>query len=337
MRLHHFCIGAIGTQDLLISKTFVPLGTPGEAADVRKVWATFLDLFQSEHRWTPSRSQLAPDSNSDTSQRNSAAAATRTPSPSSVTTARQQGSFGRPLYSTDCCFVYHTTNDLVLVACCPLPPTPSTSSSTKTRIPLSLPGQPAPKPAPSSASKTAALTSSSGSDVNTNPSTQDSTSASQHTHRDSQGQVAQQQQQQQQQRPELAFSTAVGLHVSLHGMVEFLGQLVKAMERYLLHTDSGRTSEAGPRRTSLAPSSGAQKSSTSQSAGASSSTESPTSLSADLVQLNSGIVYEILDECMVSSGEGRRENDRATDVAIALFANINVSLLRVTIRNSATL
>ncbi|KAG0246833.1 hypothetical protein BGX31_008076 [Mortierella sp. GBA43] len=81
-------------------------------------------------------------------------------------------------------------------------------------------------------------------------------------------------------------------------MVEFLGQLVKAMERYLLHTDSGRTSEAGPRRTSLAPSSGAQKSSTSQSAGASSSTESPTSLSADLVQLNSGIVYEILDECM---------------------------------------
>ncbi|KAK3818947.1 MAG: hypothetical protein J3Q66DRAFT_180217 [Benniella sp.] len=289
MRLRHFCIGSIGTQDLLISKTFLPLGTPDEDTDIRKVWATFLDLFQNEHRWTPLHSQLHPDRHGDSPQgigsgpkRNSNTTSTRrrsdTPvlseSASSTTMTRPQGSFGRPLFSKDCCFIYHTTNDLVLVACCPLPPTPSTASSTKTRIPLSLPGQPTPKTAsaPSTASTTTLVSS-----PDTSP------------------------QQQQQQRPELTFSTAVGLHVSLHGMVEYLVQLVKAMERYLLHASGNGASGTETRRTSLIPPAvvnSKSSASASRSTGVSSPSASPSSLSADIVQLNTGIVYEILDECM---------------------------------------
>ncbi|KAF8951408.1 hypothetical protein BGZ46_003994 [Entomortierella lignicola] len=107
--------------------------------------------------------------------------------------------------------------------------------------------------------------------------------------------------QQQYQRPELAFSTAAGLHVSLHGTIEFLAQLVKALERYLLNNSgsSGSSggnndnSRAGPRRVSQ----------TISSATAATSTNLPSSvsglvLSAELIQLNVGIVYEVLDECM---------------------------------------
>ncbi|KAF9092730.1 hypothetical protein BGX27_001732 [Mortierella sp. AM989] len=119
-------------------------------------------------------------------------------------------------------------------------------------------------------------------------------------------------QQQQHQRPELAFSTAAGLHLSLHGIIEFLAQLVKALERYLLSNNgssynsipggnSSSNSGAGPRRASQTSSTGS-KLATSTSATAATSTSTSASgqvLSTELVQLNVGIVYEILDECMV--------------------------------------
>ncbi|KAI1317608.1 hypothetical protein EDD11_008178 [Mortierella claussenii] len=97
-------------------------------------------------------------------------------------------------------------------------------------------------------------------------------------------------------KPELAFSTATAFHVSLHGMVEFLEQLVKAFERYLLN----KNSNAGP---AAGGGAGTRKSSMvskpNGSATATASISSPTPrLSAKLVQLNTGLVYEIVDECM---------------------------------------
>ncbi|KAF9924495.1 hypothetical protein BGZ67_009223 [Mortierella alpina] len=69
-----------------------------------------------------------------------------------------------------------------------------------------------------------------------------------------------------------------------HGMIEFLNQLIKALERYLL---SQGTPETGAKRLSSA-----------QPSAYSSSTTARKTLSADIVQLNSGIVYEVLDECL---------------------------------------
>lgn len=92
--------------------------------------------------------------------------------------------------------------------------------------------------------------------------------------------------------PELAFSTAVGLHTSYHGTVEFLGQLIVVLERYLVPSQLGAlrgASGAGGRPGAVGVAH------TNSKAGSASST----TLSAELVQLNTGIVYEILEECMV--------------------------------------
>ncbi|KAF8928442.1 hypothetical protein EDD21DRAFT_22589 [Dissophora ornata] len=262
MRLRHFCIGSIRSQDLLISKTFLPLESAlDNDAVIQQVWAAFLDLFHAEHHFAPLRSQ--PSSNHDRHGRPQQSP----PASPSISAARplhpsqDRQSFGRPLYSRDCCFVYCASNDLVLVACCPLPPTPATTSAAVTRIPLSLPGHPISKPAGASLPG--------HSDIH--PATPLSL---------------------QHQRPELVFSTAAGLHVSLHGTIEFLGQLVRALERYLLSSSS--SSGAGSRKTTSASPIGIHpKSSTSVSV-----TSSSTLLSAEVVQQNVGIVYEILDECM---------------------------------------
>ncbi|KAG9071592.1 hypothetical protein KI688_005805 [Linnemannia hyalina] len=70
----------------------------------------------------------------------------------------------------------------------------------------------------------------------------------------------------------------------------FLGQLITALERYLVPSWQGTLGVAGsggrPRVTTAAT--------TKSKAGSASST----TLSAELVQLNTGIVYEILEECM---------------------------------------
>lgn len=90
--------------------------------------------------------------------------------------------------------------------------------------------------------------------------------------------------------PELAFSTAAGLHTSYHGTIEFLGQLITALERYLVPSQQGALGTAGsgarPGLTATAT--------TKSKAGSGSNT----TLSAELVRLNTGIVYEILEECM---------------------------------------
>jgi hypothetical protein len=93
-------------------------------------------------------------------------------------------------------------------------------------------------------------------------------------------------------------------------MIEFLGQLIKAMERFILN-DMG-TSGVGvkpSRRTSVIQSVGTHsRSSTATPPVASSPSPLSSSikaaasgliLSAEMVQHNTGIVYEILDECMV--------------------------------------
>lgn len=185
--------------------------------------------------------------------------------------SKESCSVARPLFSQDSCFVYKAVNDIVLIACCPLPPTPSTASSTVTRIPNALPGQHvAPSIVHSSIADLTSSTSSLQSDA-TGP------------------------RQKQAQRPDLTFSTATAMSTTWHGMTEFLTQLVKALERYLL---SQGISESGSKRSSLVSPSSGQSPSSAYSSTKSYATPKKT-LSADIVQLNSGIVYEVLDECMV--------------------------------------
>ncbi|KAG9320404.1 hypothetical protein KVV02_005222 [Mortierella alpina] len=290
MRIRHFCIGSLRTQDLLISKSCASQ----EDTDIQKVWATFLDLLQSETRWTPFRSQLHPDRDTDHLDRQkspppqspplplgsapggartgSASASVSAPDVRARTTltdsknAAESTEFcsaARPLFSQDLCFVYKAVNDIVLIACCPLPPTPSTASSTVTRIPNALPGQHA---APSNINYPLADLTSSASSLQT-----DATGP----------------RQMQPQRHDLAFSTATAMNTTWHGMIEFLNQLIKALERYLL---SQGTPETGAKRLSSAQPSAYST--------AKSSTTAGKTLSADIVQLNSGIVYEVLDECL---------------------------------------
>ncbi|KAF9145300.1 hypothetical protein BG015_011941 [Linnemannia schmuckeri] len=73
-------------------------------------------------------------------------------------------------------------------------------------------------------------------------------------------------------------------------MIEFLGQLIMALERYLIpnqHGDLGTTGTGGR----SGPTAAATTKSKARSAAS-------TVLSAELVQLNTGIVYEVLEECM---------------------------------------
>ncbi|GJJ72516.1 hypothetical protein EMPS_04874 [Entomortierella parvispora] len=291
MRLRHFCIGSTRTQDLLISKTFLPLSAPEDQRDIQKVWATFLDLFQVEHKWTPLPSSSAlqqPQQPSLRTQTRSAAYSKPSPpshrssqtaagmmttgqtegaslaaSSSNITATSAKGTTAStvihlPLFSADTCFIYRTVNDIVLVACCPLPPDPSKDSMSITRIPTSLPQAPP---------------SSSTSNLQQDPT-----------------------------RPDLAFSTAAGLHTSLHGMIEFLMQLIKALERFLKPASSqssGSGAHAGASNTRRA--SGLSPTLTTPSAGQLSSEVSigaVSVLSSESIQRNSGIVYEVLDECM---------------------------------------
>ncbi|KAF9428869.1 hypothetical protein BGZ94_000701 [Podila epigama] len=101
----------------------------------------------------------------------------------------------------------------------------------------------------------------------------------------------------------LSFSNHTSLQVSLHHVIEFLVFLTKAMERYLLSSDnSGVTGQQGTSRRSSVTSPTLQTSATGASASGTrrSSTTKQTvpGLSAALIQLNSAIVYEILDECL---------------------------------------
>ncbi|OAQ29926.1 hypothetical protein K457DRAFT_18774 [Linnemannia elongata AG-77] len=319
MRLQHFCIGSIRTQDLLISKSFLPTGASqengGGVTDIQAVWAKFLDLFQNELRWTTSAAQHPRDQQG----LRSPSTARSPPPPSSSPHSSTEGTKGRgttgtggnggggrsgsgmagiradsphlghspssspsptpssgtnaitgdlqpvaiPLFSTDCCFIYQTIHDLVLVACCPLPPTPSIASATVTRIPFSLPGRRQP-------------TLSRGGSVPGSPG----------------GSSLLDSQEIQRQRPipELAFSTAAGLHTSYHGTIEFLGQLITALERYLVPSQQGALGTAGSRGKP-----GLTAAATTKSKAGSGSNMT---LSAELVRLNTGIVYEILEECM---------------------------------------
>ncbi|CAO3563742.1 unnamed protein product [Mortierella alpina] len=280
---------------------FLPLGASQEDNDIQEVWAIFLDLLQSETRWTPFRSQLHPDRDTDhldrqkspppqspPSPQGPAAAGARTGSGSGSgsgsgakvrtthadaengTKSKEPCSVSRPLFSQDSCFIYKAVNDIVLIACCPLPPTPSTASSTVTRIPSALPGQ-------------------HGASSNIHASMADLTSSASSLQSD-----ATQSRQQQPRRQDLAFSTATALNTSWHGMIEFLTHLVKALERYLL---SQGAPETGSKRFSSASPLATQSSSSAYTSAKSSMTARKT-LSADIVQLNSGIVYEVLDECM---------------------------------------
>ncbi|KAF9954724.1 hypothetical protein BGZ72_004332 [Mortierella alpina] len=79
-----------------------------------------------------------------------------------------------------------------------------------------------------------------------------------------------------------------------HGMIEFLTQFIKALERYLLNSG---TLGPGSKRLSFGSASAAQSSSSTSSSAKSLATPKRI-LSADIVQHNSGIVYEVLDECM---------------------------------------
>ncbi|KAG0368054.1 hypothetical protein BC939DRAFT_328829 [Gamsiella multidivaricata] len=316
MRLRHFCIGSVATQDLLVSKTFLPPSALDDDndSDIQKVWSSFLDLLQNKHRWVPS-SQSHPDHRRREyekqgqrseprrlSVQKSAASgsgsirATGTSSPldANVSSSPSLGltddpyrHLARPLYARDgICFIYHTTNDLVFVACCPAPLSPTIASSTVLRIPSSLPGQ---RQGHHQSSTSTSLSSSRlGSPTPELVSSKLSASSSRPP--DAQHLV------QQQQIPELAFSVApaVGLHISLHGIIEFLGQLVKALERYLLEP-SGSGSGSTRKGTSAA---GAQSTFTSSSSQSKSAVSRSAALSAKSVQSNIGIVYEILDECM---------------------------------------
>lgn len=282
--------------------------------DIQAVWAKFLNLFQNELRWTTSTAQHSHNqrgSRSPSSARSPPPPSSSPHSPSGGTKARgttgpggnggggQSGSgmtgiradsphslssspssthssttmtitgdlqpVAIPLFSTDCCFIYQTIHDLVLVACCPLPPTPSTASATVTRIPFSLPGRRQP-----SLSRGGSVPGSPG-----GSSLLDS-----------------QEIQRQRPVPELAFSTATGLHTSYHGTIEFLGQLVTALERYLVPNHQGGLGAAGSGGRPGLTAAGTTKSRAGSGSNA--------ALSAELVQVNTGVVYEILEECMVS-------------------------------------
>ncbi|ORZ05691.1 hypothetical protein BCR41DRAFT_361561 [Lobosporangium transversale] len=272
MRLQHFCMGSAKTQDLLVSRTF--------AADthVQKVWSTFLDLWRNEHRLatlhtaSSTTSDLTPENTPTRGIRGNVGKikGQKTSSGFELQVAtsfvkgeqQKQGNYylNQPLYSRYCCYIYYTTEDLLLVACCPLPHTPSTSSMTITSIPALLPGQ-------------------GQSTTKVNASINDLTTSTQLIPRTDDTQTHQ-------NRPELAFSTAARLQLSLHGTIEFLSQLVKTLERLLL-TDSNNHSNLS--RATMQPyikvepaisSTGHRK------------------LTAEVVQLNTGIVYEILDECL---------------------------------------
>ncbi|KAF9945972.1 hypothetical protein BGZ70_003471 [Mortierella alpina] len=84
------------------------------------------------------------------------------------------------------------------------------------------------------------------------------------------------------------------MNTSWHGMIEFLIQLVKALERYLLSQGSPET---GSKRFSSASPLAARSASSAYSSAKTFTTARKT-LSAEIVQRNSGIVYEVLDECM---------------------------------------
>ncbi|KAI9235715.1 hypothetical protein MVEG_07662 [Podila verticillata NRRL 6337] len=294
MRLTHFCIGSMQTQDLLISKTFRTPSQSSDSNNIQEVWATFLDLFQQEQHWTPLRSQLHPDRNTvlpggSTTSLSSSSRSTsdkQTPSLSSPPSAAGKASVRQvsprqtkeghqanpsqllpatvstPLFSKDTSFIYRIVNDLVLVACCPPPPTPITLNSNITRIPQPIPGQPKSR---ASAPSSSALS--------------------------PQGDSTLLLQEKVDKQPnKLAFTNSISLQVSLHHMVEFLVFLTKAMERYLLGENT-----AGGNRASVSP---PQRSSSQFAPGGPRKSGALPILSADLVQLNSGIVYEILDECL---------------------------------------
>ncbi|KAG0308934.1 hypothetical protein BGZ98_006118 [Dissophora globulifera] len=274
MRLQHFCIGSSVTQDLLVSKSFLPLGAANKDSDIQTVWATFLDLFQNEQRWASLRSRPNPDWDLDRRLQPSivspvSAAALANPRRESLTGATMTGgsrsapspsppapgahSVRRPLQWQEGCFVYHTINDLILVACCPLPPAPPVASSSVTRIPSSLQEH--------SVSK-------SNSDLGSSEVLQ--------------------------RRPELAFSTGLGLHVSPHGIIDFLSQLCKALERYL---SSSKDSNGG--RPSSGPGQASNPSvTTATTTFPSKHVGSGPTLSAETIRRNIGLVYEVLDECM---------------------------------------
>lgn len=283
--------------------------------DIQAVWAKFLDLFQNELRWTTSTSQQSrsqqgsrspnaarspplhsssPHSSSGGPKARGTAgpgvaggggrsgsgmASARADSPHlghSPSPTHSSGSItaitgelqpvATPLFSPDCCFIYQTIHDLILVACCPLPPTPSTASATVTRIPFSLPGQ---RRQPSLSHSSSVPSSPGGSSL-----------------------LDSQEYSKQRSVPELAYSTAVGLHTSYHGTIEFLGQLIVALERYLVPNQLGvlgREAGAGGRL-------GASGAANTMNKGGPASSAT---LSTELLQLNTGIVYEILEECMV--------------------------------------
>lgn len=266
------------------------------STNIQEVWATFLDLFQKEQHWTPLRQQLHPDRNtvspggstsslssvsrslasdrpSPTLSPSSSAAgmaSVRQDSPRQLKGAPQQNpsqllpaTVSTPLFSKNTSFIYKIVNDLVLVACCPPPPTPATLTSSITRIPQPIPGQQTSRtPTPSSSSSLQGVTLLQGKEDK--------------------------------QPNKLAYTNSASLQVSLHHTVEFLVFLTKAMERYLLGENS-----SGANRASVSPT---QRRSSGQFApgGLGKSGASPI-LSADRVQLNSGIVYEILDECLVGN------------------------------------
>ncbi|KAF9096988.1 hypothetical protein BGX23_010031 [Mortierella sp. AD031] len=318
MRLRHFCIGSIRTQDLLISKSCT--SQDDGKMDIQTVWAKFLDLFQHELRWTTSttanhqhqqsphspnasrsppppalsstpQSSGGPKARATTggggSRPGSGMAGIRADSPHLGSTAALPPStpslasgiiltgdlqpVAIPLFSTDCCFIYQTLNDLVLVACCPLPPTPSTASATVTRIPFSLPGR-------HHHHHSHASTHGGGS----TPGSPGSSLLDSQLH-----------QQQQRPVPELAFSSAAGLHSSFHGTIEFLGQLITALERYLVPSQQSSIGAAGA---GVAGKPG--QTATAKTTKSKTGSNVAMGLSAEAVQLNTGIVYEVLEECM---------------------------------------
>ncbi|KAF9933903.1 hypothetical protein FBU30_004071 [Linnemannia zychae] len=305
MRLQHFCIGSIRTQDLLISKSFLPLGNASDAgeADIQAVWANFLDLSLNELHWsttTPHSHRHQQNSRSPNATRSppphassphsatgsttgtgnrsaSGMAVIRADSPLSSSIATGFGDsrpVAKPLFAADSCFIYQTIHDIVLVACCPAPPTPSTASATVTRIPYSLPGRRHPP-------------SSRGGSVPRSPGGSSLL--------DSQQELPKQI-----PVPELAFSTAGGLYTSYHSVIEFLDQLITALDRYLVPDQHGSPGTTGQRTMSTRT----PTSNTHTVLAATAATKSKSGsllnaiLSAELVQLNTGIVYEILEECM---------------------------------------
>lgn len=268
----------------------------GDSINIQEIWATFLDLFQQEQHWTPLRNQLHPDRDtvspggSTTSLSNSSRsdsdkqlpslsssssiagmASTRQVFPRQTKGGHQANpsqllpaTVSTPLFSKDTSFIYRIVNDLVLVACCPPPPTPATLTSNITRIPQPIPGQPK--------SRTSAPSSSVSS---------------------LQGDLTLLSQEKEDKQPnKLAFTNSTSLQVSLHHTVEFLVFLIKAMERYLLSEIKG-----GGNRASVSP---PQRPSSQFTPGGPRKSGALPIFSADLVRLNSGVVYEILDECLVN-------------------------------------